>query len=44
MAAAFFGPRKPWGKVASGVLRVSLDMPPWSAEVADFHAAEPLAR
>ena len=36
--AAYQG-SKPWGTVRDGKLRVRLEMPPWSAEVAEFHAA-----
>ena len=31
---------KGWGKVENGVLRVSMEMPAWSADVAEFHAVQ----
>ena len=33
-----FSSSKSWAKIENGVLQVSLEMPPWSAEVADIHS------
>ena len=39
LAAEAYRGSKPWGRVQAGIMRVKLEMPPWSAQVADFHAA-----
>jgi hypothetical protein len=31
---------QPWAKVIGGLLQVNLEMPAWSAQVADVHAEQ----